>query len=272
VRNFCSFSFPPSPHDDSSLAAAEILAMLHSWQSRLAESAALEAAVVAEMTAAGLPSFPVHANSVGGSTLLSQNSFVAPSASRSPAAPPTPSHPLAAGHGVTSSAPLSSRINSRSAADSVAGSLFDAKFARCRFHVSCVMCHVSCVMCLVSYVLCHMSCVMCQLAACFCLDNILMRALSDDALAVRVPLFSWYLLYLPLHAPTLCSHLHAATTAVVPSSAPARCHSSVDASVPKLGCNHQPLDTVARYSLSAPALQALSASTLQCARLQPMHP
>lgn len=234
--------------------------MLHSWQSRLAESAALEAAVVAEMTAAGLPSFPVHANSVGGSTLLSQNSFVAPSASRSPAAPPTPSHPLAAGHGVTSSAPLSSRINSRSPADSVAGSLFDAKFARCRFHVSFVMCHVS-----------YVCVVMCPLAACFCLDNILMRALSDDALAVRVPLFSWYLLYLPLHAPTLCSHLRAATTAVVPSSAPARCHSSVDASVPKLGCTHQPLDTVARYSLSAPALQALSTSTLQCARLQPMH-
>ena len=124
---------PPSLHDDSSLAAVETFAMLHSWQSRLAESAALEAAVVAEMTAEGLPSFPVRANSVDGSTLLSQNSFVAPSASRSPAAPPTPSHPLAAGRGVTSCASLSSRINSRSHADYVAGSLFDAATARCRF-------------------------------------------------------------------------------------------------------------------------------------------
>jgi len=71
------------------------------WKASLAAAAASEAAVIAAITALGVPSFPIRADPITGDGLRSQHSFIAPTASRSlptPAASPLTARRSAASH------------------------------------------------------------------------------------------------------------------------------------------------------------------------------
>ena len=106
------------------------------WQGALAASAAAEAAVVAAMSTLGAPSFPICASPIQGSSFLSQNSVVAPTASCTPAVV-TPPIALEAGRTASSSTPpLPQRVVSGSSAGVAAagrGCLFASGIVRCRF-------------------------------------------------------------------------------------------------------------------------------------------
>jgi hypothetical protein len=105
---------------------------LKDWQDRVCAFSSAEAAVVAKISALGVPSIPIHADSVEGNALLSRSSYVSPMACRSSASlPPFPSTSV---HSTTFGASLPQLIDSGACAGAVdGGGLLMQGIARCRF-------------------------------------------------------------------------------------------------------------------------------------------